>query len=231
LHGNAGDQVADLPNDQAPLDPDFQPADVHLIGDIESLRAISDPTRLRILETMVQRRDAAWSVKELAAELGLPQTRLYHHIDLLVERDLIRPVERRVVSGIIETRYRVVAKSFQLDRRLVAGTTEAGREVLHETLATVFDTARDEIEEAIRSGSVDPSSEAPERRIMLSRGLARLSPARAIELRERLQALEDEFGEDDDPDGRPYGVVVALYPMPDLDPSTAHASPMEPTDV
>ena len=37
---------------------------------------------------------------------------------------------------------------------------------------------------------------------MLSRGLARLSPARALELRERLQALEDEFGEDAEPDGR-----------------------------
>ena len=87
---NAGDHVADIPNDQAPLDPDFQPEDVRLIGDIESLRAISDPTRLRILETMVQRQDPAWSVKELAAEIGVPQTRLYHHVELLLERDLIR---------------------------------------------------------------------------------------------------------------------------------------------
>ena len=223
--------MADIPNDQAPLDPDFQPEDVRLIGDVESLRAISDPTRLRILETMVQRRDPAWSVKELAAEIGLPQTRLYHHVDLLLERDLIRPVERRVVSGIIETRYRVVAKSFQLDRRLLAGDSEAGREVLHETLATVFDTARNEIEQAIRTGLIDTSGDAPdERRVMLSRGLARLSPARAVELRARLQALADEFGEDADPDGQPCGVMVALYPMPHpVERRTK--SPMEPTDV
>ena len=226
--------MADIPNEQAPLDPDFHPDDVRLIGDIESLRAISDPTRLRILETMVQRRDPAWSVKELAAEIGLPQTRLYHHVDLLLERDLIRPVERRVVSGIIETRYRVVARSFQLDRRLLAGDSEAGRQVLHETLATVFDTARNEIEEAVRSGLIDTSGDAPaERRVMLSRGLARLSPARAAELRERLQHLADEFGEDDEPDGQPYGVVVALYPMPHptADGATDDEAPMEPTDV
>ena len=230
--------MADVPNDQAALDPDFQPEDVRLIGDVESLRAISDPTRLRILETMVQRRDPAWSVKELAAEIGLPQTRLYHHVDLLLERDLIRAVERRVVSGIIETRYRVAAKSFQLDRRLLAGDSEAGRQVFHETLATVFDTARNEIEQAIRTGLIDTSGEAPaERRVMLSRGLARLSPARALELRERLQALEDEFGEDVDPDGMPYGVVFALYPMPlPTDDQADHAatdddSAMEPTDV
>ncbi len=72
---------------------------------------------------------------------------------------------------------------------------------------------------------------------MLSRGLARLSPARALELRERLQALEDEFGEDADPDGMPYGVVFALYPMPHPtddqadDAATADEATMEPTDV
>src|SRR5688572_20963009 len=79
-----------------------EPADVRYIRDVETLRAISDSTRVRILEAMVQRLNPAWSVKELAAVLGMPQTRLYHHVELLLERDLIRAVERRVVSGIIE---------------------------------------------------------------------------------------------------------------------------------
>ena len=196
-------------------DPDFRPQDVRLIGDVESLRAISDPTRLRILETMVQRQDPAWSVKELAAEIGVPQTRLYHHVEQLLEHDLIRPVERRVVSGIIETRYRVAALSFQLDRGLIAGDSEAGQQVLHDTLVAVFDTARDEVEQAIREGVIDPGADASdERRVVLSRGLARLSPERAAELRERLRALEEEFGDDAEPNGQAYGLVFALYPMP-----------------
>lgn len=196
-------------------DPDFRPRDVRLIGDVESLRAISDPTRLKILETMVQRQDPAWSVKELAAQIGVPQTRLYHHIEQLLERDLIRPVERRVVSGIIETRYRVAALSFQLDRGLLARDSEAGQQALHDTLVAVFDTARGEVEQAIREGVIDPAAEASdERRVVLSRGLARLSPERATELRERLRALEEEFGKDAEPDGHAYGLVFALYPMP-----------------
>jgi DNA-binding transcriptional ArsR family regulator len=207
--------MSDELRDQDPLDPAFQPEDVRLIGDVESLRAISDPTRLRILETMVQRQDPAWSVKELAAGIGVPQTRLYHHVEQLLERDLIRAVERRIVSGIIETRYRVVARSFQLDRGLLAGDSEARQEVLHDTLVAVFDTARNEIEEAIRTGVIDTGADGPdERRVILSRGLARLSPARAVELRRRLQAIEDEFGENADPDGDAYGVVFAVYPMP-----------------
>jgi DNA-binding transcriptional ArsR family regulator len=206
---------SDLRDQEPALDSSFQPEDVRLIGDVESLRALSDPTRLRILETMVQRQDPAWSVKELAAELGVPQTRLYHHVEQLLERDLIRPVERRVVSGIIETRYRVVAKTFQLDRGLLAGDAEARQEILHDTLVAVFDTARNEIEEAIQTGVIQTDADVPEeRRVMLSRGLARLSPARVVELRRRLQAIEDEFGEDVDPDGQPYGVVFAVYPMP-----------------
>ncbi len=48
--------------------------------------------------------------------------------------------------------------------------------------------------------------------MVLSRGLMRLTPARAAELRRRIKALDDEFGEDGDPDGEAYGLVFAVYP-------------------
>ncbi|MEO5965605.1 MAG: hypothetical protein ABIR11_09080, partial [Candidatus Limnocylindrales bacterium] len=176
----------------------------------------------------VQRRSPAWSVKELAAALDLPQTRLYHHVELLLAQDLVRPVERRVVSGIIETRYNVVAHSFQLDRTLFAGDSEDGLAVLHQTLTAVFDTARTEVELAIRLGAIETGADAPAgRRLMLSRGLTRLTPARAAELRERLQALSDEFGNDPSTDDDlAYGLVIALYPMPPTDTTPD----MEPSD-
>jgi len=199
------------------IDPGFQPEAVRLVGDVETLRAMSDPTRMRILETMVTRMDPAWSVKDLAASLGVPQTRLYHHVDLLAARGLVRAVEQRVVSGIIETRYRVAARSFQLDRRLFAGDEDESRRVLHETIIAMFDTARSEIEAAIHLGLADPAGDAPEhRRLMLSRGIARLSPERAAELYRRLRELEAEFDQDEAPDGEPYGLVVAVYPLPTI---------------
>lgn len=204
------------------LAPDAAIEEVRYIRDVEALRAISDPTRMQVLETMVQRRSPAWNVKEIAARLGLPQTRLYHHIEILVSAGLVRPVERRVVSGIIETRYLPAALSFQLDRSLFAGEAAAGLEVLHQTLATIFDTARAEVERAIRSGAVAADEDAPpDRRLLVWRGVARLSPARANELRERLTALANEFSDEDvaadagveDPGAIPLGIVLAVYPL------------------
>jgi DNA-binding transcriptional ArsR family regulator len=196
------------------IEPDFMPVPVLMVGDADTLKAISDPTRMRLLETMVTRQDPAWSVKELAAVLGVPQTRLYHHIELLCDRGLLRAVEQRVVSGIIETRYRVAARSFQLDRKLFAGDTDEAREILTGMLDAVFTRAREEVEEAVRFDASVLDKDAPiHRQLFLSRGLARLSPARAEELRARFHALEEEFDNDDAPDAEPYGFVVALYPQ------------------
>src|SRR4051794_12473495 len=202
------------PADDLELYPDFRPEPLMKIRDAETLRALGDPTRVRILETMVQRQDPPWSVKELAAALGVPQTRLYHHVEQLLAHDLIRAVERRVVSGIIETRYRVTALSVQLDRRMFAGDGPPP-EILHDTLVAVFDTARDEVEQALHAVTATGTSAAGtsaagttaagtsralDDRMLVTRGLARLTPARAAELRRRLVELEAEFGYDEPAD-------------------------------
>ena len=185
------------------------------IANAETLRAISDPTRMRILETMVQRQDPAWSVKELAAALGVPQTRLYHHVEHLLAsttssgdraarrvRDHRDPVQRR--------RALVPARP-----AAVRGRPRGGR-VLHETLLAVFDTARDEIELAIRLGA-DRSDARTRVGPLLSRGLTRLTPA-APSSSGRLQALTEEFGATpalpSRPRARRSGSSSAVYPMP-----------------
>jgi DNA-binding transcriptional ArsR family regulator len=181
------------------------------ISDVDTLKALSDPLRLRILELMTAGHDETFTVKRLAAALEVSQTKLYHHINLLVERELIRPVSTRVVSGIIETSYRIAQLSVKLDRGLLTGDDP----VLHDMLTTIFDGARDDIERGIRLGAIDLTDDAePLRKVILAKGLARLSPARATEFRARLQALLTAF-DDDLPGatGEPYGLVVGFYPM------------------
>lgn len=194
-----------------------QPDAERTISDVDTLRALSDPLRLRILEVMVQRTDEPWSVKELAAATKVPQTRLYHHVELLVERELIRPVEKRVVQGIIETRYRVAALSLRLDRRLFAGGTPETDAAVREALAAVFDSARDEIETSIRAGRLDMAEGADsEHGLLLAKGLVRLTPERAAKLRLRLREVIEEFESDAtlaEPDAVAFGTLLALYPL------------------
>ena len=214
------------------VDTDMAPEPERVVADVETLKALSDPLRLRILETMVSRSDSTWSVKELAAQLDVPQTRLYHHIELLVERDLIRLASQRLVSGIVESRYRVAALSFRLDRRLLSsqpGGNDGPRELLH----TVFDSARDDVAAALEAWlaahpesdqlkSHQPESETPDdaagtdrEKPLLTRGVALLPPARAAEFRSRLVDLMAEFdGDAGSPDAVPFGFLFALYLAP-----------------
>ena len=114
-------------------------------------------------------------------------------MNLLAERELIRPVATRVVSGIIETSYRIAQLGVKLDRGLLAGDSPA----LHDMLTTVFDGARDDIERGIRAGAIDLGEETdPLRRVILAKGLTRLSPERAAEFQARLKALLESYDDD-----------------------------------
>jgi DNA-binding transcriptional ArsR family regulator len=204
---------------------DAEPAPVRMIFDVETMRVVADPVRARILEAMAGRTNGSWSVRELAELLAVPQTRLYHHVELLVRHHLIRPVERRIVSRIVETRYRIAARSIQLDPAMFSSPVDASTVGATSTESTatvtdVFDGARREVEAAVRLGLVQLTDDAPaERRLVLDRVVMRLSPGRAAELHERLFALADEFGDDDAPDGTAIGMVLALYPTTLPDPA------------
>ena len=194
--------------DETAAGPDAE----RLISDVETLKALSDPLRLRIIETMVGRANDAWSVKELAAALDVPQTRLYHHIELLVERDLVRAAEQRVVSGIIETRYRLAALSLRLDPGLVRGGG-AGESAAREMLTAIFDEVRQDVMRLLSDPRL--GDEAAVDRPLVSRGVARLTPERARELRDRLVAIVDEYdGPSDEPTAKTYRTLIAMYADP-----------------
>jgi DNA-binding transcriptional ArsR family regulator len=205
--------VADDVEDLGP-----EPLPERRISDVETIKALSDPLRLRVLEVMTAGHGETFTVKRLAAILGVSQTKLYHHVNQLVERDLIRPAGQRVVSGIIETSYRVGQLQISLDRSLLASDS-AG---LHDVLTTVFESARDDIERGLRAGviRVDEGDDT-HRRLVVSKGLARLTPEQAVAFRERLVELIGSFESADVTEPaegvRPYGLVLGFYPVTDVD--------------
>jgi DNA-binding transcriptional ArsR family regulator len=188
-----------------------------VISDVETLKALSDPVRLRILETMVTAADEAWTVKRLAVALSVKPTKLYHHVNILEEHEFIRVAGTRVVSGIIETSYRLAQLSVRLDRSLLSGGDDETRSSVHDVMAVIFDSVRDEIEQGLASGLVRTDDDPLQN--LLIRGLTRIHPDRAVELRQRLRELLDEYDTDTHEKAAegsiPFGYLIALYPFPE----------------
>ena len=76
--------------------------DVKVIEDLATLRLLSDPLRLRLIEELgVQ----PTTVKALARAMGMKPNRLYYHVNLLEQHGLVRVTQTRIVSGIVERTY------------------------------------------------------------------------------------------------------------------------------
>jgi DNA-binding transcriptional ArsR family regulator len=89
---------------------EFEPAPELTITDPEVLRVLADPLRLRLVQHNLGK---PWTVKDASRALGISQTKLYYHVNLLETHGLIRVHSTRVVSGIIEKSYRITAYSFR----------------------------------------------------------------------------------------------------------------------
>lgn len=186
------------------------PSDEILISDVEQLKAISDPLRLRLIEIASDDPGRPWTAKALAERLGTKQTKLYHHLGLLEERGFIRVAATRMVSGIQEKRYQATARSFRVDRALLAGGDPVS--AVSGAIDAMFDKVRLELVAGLERGELNLDPDSPDRtRMGLWATHARLSPAsvkRVMRLINRLAEVDSL----DEPDGIEYGLLVGFYP-------------------
>jgi DNA-binding transcriptional ArsR family regulator len=196
------------------------PRPLRTIDDVETLKALSDPTRLAILRALMsgaQTHPPVMSVKELAGELGEPQTKLYRHIKLLEARGLIEVAQTRIVSGILEQRYRASQADLSIDRALI---TKADPDDQAEVIAALFDTIRNELVAGLRSGRLrsgdQPPADPRRLRTVFGSWQNTIAPAKAQEYADRLRALLDEIGETEhDEHGTPMLILATIYSPPE----------------
>jgi DNA-binding transcriptional ArsR family regulator len=191
------------------------PDDIKLIDNVDTLRVVADPLRLRLLTAL--RRGPA-TAKQLAKALETPLKGLYYHLGLLEEHQLIRVATTRVVSGIIEKQYEVTAYRISVDRSLFAPEAADPHTGLEVFLSVVLDHAHAEIQRSIAAGLIDPK--APSYReggIDLGRLWMRLSNTQRDELEGRLKQLFQEYAErqgaPDDPTAHYFEFLVGSYPV------------------
>jgi DNA-binding transcriptional ArsR family regulator len=200
------------------VEESFEPDKQYMVTNLETLKVVSDPTRLRVLELLVER---SRTVKELSKLLDLAPTKLYYHINLLEQHELIRVVGTRVVSGIIEKQYRTRAHSIELDRSLLALGTDNRGAAIDKMLQAIFDATREDVRDALKHNLMDLTEEDPKKRTGLTfRLIAKLTPEQSASFQEKLLALVKEYSDlndytqDDLPeDCKPYGLTVAFYPF------------------
>jgi len=165
---------------------------VREIDTVEGLRALADPVRLAILSEL-NRRGAdgelpVMSVKELAKQLGEPQTKLYRHVRQLEAAELIEVAATRMVSGILEQRYR----ARQSDLRLSAALFRQHADESEAAVRAAFDSFLTEFFDQARKGAWP--DEEPDKPIMLVFN-DQVSPASAERIRARLVELTQEIAE------------------------------------
>lgn len=84
------------------------PADTFLIETPAQLQALSEPLRQRLLEQFAE----GATIRQAAARLGEPPTKLYHHVDRLLAAGLIRIVREEKRRSVVERTFRAAARRF-----------------------------------------------------------------------------------------------------------------------
>jgi len=208
--------VDDHPGEAEPA----APAATRTVDSVDSLRAMADPTRLAILTTLMQPRHdelPVMSAKELAAELGEPQTKLYRHIRQLEAAGLVRVAATRVVSGILEQRY----QACQRDLEFGGGFLREHVDDTEAAIQAMLNAFRDGYFAAFRDPDLAPDAVPAEeayRRPRLFAAESRVSRATAqqfnAKLDELIQWLGSESKQDPD-DAVTINALIVYYARPD----------------
>jgi sugar-specific transcriptional regulator TrmB len=165
------------------------------ISSLGALRVVSDTWRHRILTLLIRE---PLTPSEVAARLKIGRTRVYYHLDLLKEHGFIRVVDERPVAAMIERTYRACARRFKVDRKMLAATSSESE--LNDAQAQLLERAAEDLR---ASSSSD---------VLVSRAFARLSQEQASELRSKIAALVDEYGNStSDDSGDSFEMAFALF--------------------
>ena len=177
--------------------------ETYKIQNLEQVRLLSDPLKLRLIQAFAE---AERTTKDVSEAIGEPVTKLYRHVDALHDAGLLEVTKEQRKRGTIERTFRAVAQRFEADHSLFndeqgGAGQDAARDMLRisETeILNVLANARDDDEEKAI--------------IMRIRGKA--TREKIAELRQTLQAWLESVPNDDADgaeDGEEFGGLVAFY--------------------
>ena len=188
--------------------------DSYRISDIEQVKALSHPLRMRIIETLAA--GDPMTTKQVADVLGEKPTRLYHHVDTLLKTGLIRLTHTRQNRGTTEKYYETIARQFRAGPDLFSDDDPTEQKnALRPMIHTVFDNTAAELLRLV--DEADPEDELEE--IGLLSFVEMHLEQEQIDtvqnkLKDILAYLESISDPDSDREGlRKYRLTMAHYPL------------------
>jgi DNA-binding transcriptional ArsR family regulator len=201
------------------MDKKFERQAVFMIEDVETLKVITDPLRLEILELLSQE---PHTVKYVADRLGLSSSRLYYHFNLLESKNMISVVDTKTVNNIIEKYYWNTADDFEINNEILTFSNEVEVEDLHRLLAATLDATKEDFMRSLQAKRIhekdhDQDENENPKEMIAFRLKRRVKEEVYWEYVKELKALVDEFQdlpevEDSDPDAIVFNVAYFLYP-------------------
>ncbi len=195
------------------------------VNDVATLKALADPLRLAIVGVLMEDTGRPLTVKEIAARLAEPQTKLYRHVKQLEKAGLIGVAGTRLVSGIVESRYVAAQEALRLSKGIFSGAAGEQSDGFDALLAAI-DLVRHDFRTQFLDGRIDFT--VPRNGPAGSPGLfahltVKADPGRLRRLHEQLSAVLDEFraeGNSTGEDAVPVTLFTLLYgltPAPEDD--------------
>jgi DNA-binding transcriptional ArsR family regulator len=189
---------------------------VFIVDDLDTLRVLTEPLRLQILEVLNQEPQ---TVGQVADKLGLAGSRLYYHFNMLEEYGLIQVVETRTVSNMIEKVYWVTAEEIEFNKELVNFSLESGQENIVKIITSSLDSVREDMMRSLqaRQYNLEQGAESIPRNMILTNVKKRLKDEIFLAFAKRFKGLLEEFAEmpdeeDAGEDVNVYSLACYLYP-------------------
>ena len=167
----------------------FEPADLVIIRDVETMRVVADSRRLKILQAMRE----PTTVKAIAKAMDSNTTKLYYHVKMLEEHGLITVVGINIESGIVEKSYQATARRFHIMNPILLGDS-----LPTEDAVAIFQNMFNEVQDGFTAALAerDPEEPTPPRHPFASRKQVRLTDEQLTEFHTRLDQLIKETAKD-----------------------------------
>ncbi len=175
------------------------------IDTLEAFDALVAPRRLQLVEFFQH----PGTAKQAAAHFDVPVTRLYYHINALLEHGLLHVVSEQKRGAMVERQFQVTAQSFSPSEKFMSQYGSAG---LLEVIKLTFADAELALRRAVESGLVSLEDRDRER-VVLGYSSMRLTEDSLRTLVGKINELIRDTP--DDPDGMRIGGLIAIFPKAD----------------